>query len=142
MSEIRIIKKYPNRRLYDTTISSYITLEDARRLVQSGASIQVVEASTKNDITHGTLFQIIAEQEQKANPLFSNAHLQHLIRAYDLDKVEEVQQILHEAMDRIGHVIQKAAPNSSEGHKPAQAAWKPVQQEAWFRSESPETTEA
>ncbi len=82
MSETRIIKKYPNRRLYDTAISSYITLEDVKRLVLDNVSIQVIEARGKTDITHSTLLQIIVEQEEKGPPIFTTDILQQMIRFY------------------------------------------------------------
>lgn len=82
MNETRIIKKYPNRRLYDTAISSYITLEDVRRLVVEQIAIQVIDARTQEDITHGTLLQIIVEQEEKGPSMFSIDSLQNMIRTY------------------------------------------------------------
>lgn len=82
MTEQRIIKKYPNRRLYDTAISSYITLEDVKRLVLEQTSIKVIDARTQNDITHNTLLQIIMEQEEQGPPLFTNDILQQMIRFY------------------------------------------------------------
>jgi len=82
MSETRIIKKYPNRRLYDTAISSYITLEDVKRLVLDEVSIQVIDARSKTDITHNTLLQIIVEQEEKGPPIFTTEVLQNMIRFY------------------------------------------------------------
>lgn len=82
MSETRIIKKYPNRRLYDTAISSYITLEDVKRLVLDNVSIQVIDARSKTDITHNTLLQIIVEQEEKGPPIFTTEVLQNMIRFY------------------------------------------------------------
>lgn len=82
MSETRIIKKYPNRRLYDTAISSYITLEDVKRLVLDDVSIQVIDARSKTDITHNTLLQIIVEQEENGPPIFTTEVLQNLIRFY------------------------------------------------------------
>jgi polyhydroxyalkanoate synthesis repressor PhaR len=78
----RIIKKYPNRRLYDTAISSYITLEDVKRLVLSGVEFRVIDSRTADDLTRTILFQIIAEQEQGGSPLFSTAFLVQLIRLY------------------------------------------------------------
>ena len=65
MSEPRVIKKYPNRRLYDTAISSYITLEDVKQLVLERAEFHVIDARTNTDITHGILLQIISEQEEQ-----------------------------------------------------------------------------
>ncbi len=82
MSEPRTIKKYPNRRLYDTTISSYITLEDVKRLVVEQVPIKVIDARTQNDITHSTLLQIIIEQEENGPPIFSIDSLQSMIRSY------------------------------------------------------------
>tara|TARA_R110002110_G_scaffold271566_1_gene486915 strand:- start:12335 stop:12877 length:543 start_codon:yes stop_codon:yes gene_type:complete len=82
MTETRLIKKYPNRRLYDTAISSYITLEDVKRLVMDKVPLKVIEARTQSDITHSTLLQIIFEQEETGPPLFSTDLLQEMIRFY------------------------------------------------------------
>lgn len=80
--EIRLIKKYPNRRLYDTAISSYITLEDVKRLVMEQVAIQVIDARSSADITHSTLLQIILDQEESGPPLFTTDLLQKMIRFY------------------------------------------------------------
>lgn len=82
MSEPRVIKKYPNRRLYDTAISSYITLEDVRRLVLEGAEFCIQDARSKEDITRSILLQIIMEQEEDGEPIFSTEVLQQIIRFY------------------------------------------------------------
>lgn len=83
MSIIRIIKKYPNRRLYDTTISSYITLDEIKELVLNHEAFQVIDTRTEQDITHATLLQIISEQEEKSSTsLFTTELLQDLIRSY------------------------------------------------------------
>lgn len=79
---IRIIKKYPNRRLYDTETSSYITLTEVRELVISEIPFKVVEQKTNEDITRSILLQIILDQESETNPLFSNDNLQRFIRYY------------------------------------------------------------
>jgi len=81
-SEPRIIKKYPNRRLYDTAISSYITLEDVRRLVLDQENFCVRDARTKEDITRSILLQIIMEQEEDGEPIFSEKVLEQIIRFY------------------------------------------------------------
>jgi len=81
-SDPRIIKKYPNRRLYDTAISSYITLEDVKQLVLDRTSFRVVDARSKDDITRGILLQIISEQEEQGNPIFTSDVLAHIIRFY------------------------------------------------------------
>ena len=76
MSDARIIKKYPNRRLYDTEISCYITLGDVRKLVLDHTVFQVIDAKTKEDITRSILLQIIFEQEEDGEPMFSTQSLE------------------------------------------------------------------
>lgn len=82
MSAIRIIKKYPNRRLYDTEISSYITIEDVRQLILEGEDFEVRDAKSGEDLTRSVLLQIIADQEQDGEPMLSTRMLSQLIRFY------------------------------------------------------------
>ncbi|HUP91963.1 MAG TPA: polyhydroxyalkanoate synthesis repressor PhaR [Solimonas sp.] len=82
MTEVRIIKKYPNRRLYDTEISRYITLEEIRQLVLQGIRFRVEDKSSQQDITRSILLQVIAEQEEGGNPMFTTELLQFIIRYY------------------------------------------------------------
>ena len=82
MSTPRIIKKYPNRRLYDTEISSYVTLEDVRQLIIDGEDFEVREAKTGKDLTRAVLLQIIAEHEDIGQPIFSTQLLTQVIRFY------------------------------------------------------------
>jgi polyhydroxyalkanoate synthesis repressor PhaR len=82
MSELRVIKKYPNRRLYDTAISQYVTLDDIRRLVTEGVRFQVIDAKTKEDITRSILLQIIVEQEESGEPILSTDFLSRVIGFY------------------------------------------------------------
>jgi polyhydroxyalkanoate synthesis repressor PhaR len=82
MAEARIIKKYPNRRLYDTALSRYITLEDVRRLVRDGVDFVVRDAQTDDDITRSILLQIIAEREAGGEPIFTIPILTQIIRFY------------------------------------------------------------
>lgn len=82
MSQVRIIKKYPNRRLYDTEISSYVTLEDVRQLIVEGESFEVRDARTGNDLTRAVLLQILAEHEDIGQPIFSTQLLTTVIRFY------------------------------------------------------------
>ena len=79
---MRIIKKYPNRRLYDTEISSYITIEDVRQLIVDGEDFEVRDAKTGDDLTRTVLLQIITEQEQDGEPILSTQLLSHIIRFY------------------------------------------------------------
>lgn len=82
MTKSRIIKKYPNRRLYDTDISSYITIEDVRQLIVDGEQFEVRDAKTGEDLTRQVLLQIISEHEQDGQPMLSTQLLSHIIRFY------------------------------------------------------------
>ncbi|MBN2885816.1 MAG: polyhydroxyalkanoate synthesis repressor PhaR [Chromatiaceae bacterium] len=81
MSE-RIIKKYPNRRLYDTEVSRYITLADVRALVMDGVAFRVLDSANDADITRAILLQIMLEEESGGEPLFSATMLAQIIRFY------------------------------------------------------------
>ena len=78
----RIIKKYPNRRLYDTEISSYITLEEVRQLVLDNETFEVRDAKSGEDLTRSVLLQIISEHEDKGQPMLSPELLSQIIRFY------------------------------------------------------------
>ena len=79
---LRLIKKYPNRRLYDTRTSSYITLADVKDLVLKHEQFQVVDAKTGEDLTRAILLQIILEEEAGGMPMFTSDLLSQLIRFY------------------------------------------------------------
>lgn len=78
----RIIKKYPNRRLYDTNTSSYITLSEVKQLVMTREPFEVRDAKTGDDITRSILLQIILEAEASGSPMFTAPVLESLIRFY------------------------------------------------------------
>jgi polyhydroxyalkanoate synthesis repressor PhaR len=78
----RVIKKYPNRRLYDTETSSYITLVDVKKLVIEGTEFRVEDAKSKDDLTRSILLQIILEEESAGAPMFSSDMLSQIIRFY------------------------------------------------------------
>lgn len=82
MSEPRVIKKYPNRRLYDTVESRYITLADVRRLVVERIDFVIVDKKNDGDITRSILLQVIAEQEHLAEPILSQELMVGVIRSY------------------------------------------------------------
>jgi polyhydroxyalkanoate synthesis repressor PhaR len=82
MAKLRIIKKYPNRRLYDTEISSYITLEDVRQLIVDGEQFEVRDAKSGEDLTRTVLLQIITEHEEHGQPILSTELLSQIIRFY------------------------------------------------------------
>lgn len=89
MEAKRIIKKYPNRRLYDTEESKYITLEDVKKLVLNNKEFIVKDVKSDEDLTRTILLQIIIEQEDDGEPLFSTRALSHIIRFYG-DSVQSV----------------------------------------------------
>ena len=81
-STVRLIKKYPNRRLYDTQTSAYITLADVKQLVLESCEFKVIDAKTDEDLTRAILLQIILEEEAGGSPLFSSPMLAQIIRFY------------------------------------------------------------
>ena len=81
-SPVRMIKKYPNRRLYDTKTSSYITLADVKQMVLKQEDFQVVDAKTGDELTRQILLQIILEEESGSVPMFSSDLLSQMIRSY------------------------------------------------------------
>lgn len=78
----RVIKKYPNRRLYDTTTSSYITLAEVKELVMKSEAFDVLDAKTGENLTRSILLQIILEAEAGGSPMFTAPVLESLIRFY------------------------------------------------------------
>ena len=79
-SDVRIIKKYPNRRLYDTEDSCYIKLLEIKDMIERGIAIKVIDSNSEEEITRSILLQIILEQESNKEPLFSTENLVNFIR--------------------------------------------------------------
>lgn len=133
MTEERTIKKYPNRRLYDMAISSYITLQDVKNLVSGGVSIKVIDAKTQADLSAQTLLQIICDQEQKNQPLFSTAVLESLIRLYNSPVSNQVNRFLEQSLDffvnQSNETLQDGVPhgeNSKELSTRNEALWRDI----------------
>jgi polyhydroxyalkanoate synthesis repressor PhaR len=82
MSEARVIRKYPNRRLYDTAESRYITLSDIKQLVVNSEPFKVIDKKSGENITRSILLHVIAEQEETGKSVMSEEFLEHVIRAY------------------------------------------------------------
>lgn len=99
MFAIRLIKKYPNRRLYDTELSRYVTLEDVRNLIIEGWDIKVVDTANGADITRSTLLQIMLDEESSGSPLFSSKVLSQLIRFYGGTVQGVFARYLEESLD-------------------------------------------
>jgi len=98
MSPPRIIKKYPNRRLYDSTESRYVTLQDIRRLVTNREDFVVLDKATNEDVTRSVLLQIIADQEQHGAPVMSQDFLSQIIRSYGSTMQNLVSGYLEQGM--------------------------------------------
>ena len=81
MNEVRIIKRYQNRKLYDTHQSCYVTLEEIAQIVREGHEIQVIDNKTKNDITYITQIQLLFDQERKSTKGGDVELLKRVIRA-------------------------------------------------------------
>lgn len=138
--EARVIKKYPNRRLYDTEISSYITLEDVKRLVVDSVPIKVIDARTQEDLTHVTLLQIIMDSEEKGPSLFSIDSLQKMIRFYG-GSMQEMQQMLktmlEQSMSFLGDTQKQGMFNPAQN---GLQQWQMMQQQwmnAWVKQMQP-----
>jgi polyhydroxyalkanoate synthesis repressor PhaR len=101
MSEPRVIKKYPNRRLYDTVESRYITLADVRRLVVERIEFVVVDKKNNADITRSILLQVIAEQEHLAEPILTQDFMVNVIRAYGTTAQGHVSGHLEQSLKQI-----------------------------------------
>jgi polyhydroxyalkanoate synthesis repressor PhaR len=108
MSEPRVIKKYPNRRLYDTVESRYITLADVRRLVLEKIEFVVVDKKNSADITRSILLQVIAEQEHLAEPILSQEFMVGVIRAYGSGLQGQVSPHLEQSLKQL--LSQQPAP--------------------------------
>ena len=99
MSTTRVIKKYPNRRLYDTEESRYITLADVKALVMSKVDFEVIDKKTGEDITRQILLQVISEQETHGNAIMSEDFLSEVIRAYGSVVPDYMGKYLEQSMN-------------------------------------------
>jgi polyhydroxyalkanoate synthesis repressor PhaR len=121
MTASRVIKKYPNRRLYDTEISSYITIEDVRQLIIDGEGFEVRDAKTGEDLTRCVLLQIIAEHEQDGEPILSTQLLSQVIRFYG----DPLQGFLGSYLEHAMHAFleQREQLGKQVGTAPGQTPW-------------------
>ena len=98
MGELRVIKKYPNRRLYDTGRSCYITLEDVRALVIARVPFHVIDQRNKTDLTRSILLQVVANLEDRSPSLLTQAFLSDLIPRYGGVNSRELASALERAL--------------------------------------------
>lgn len=101
MNQMRIIKKYPNRRLYDPTISRYITLDEIKELVLNNIRFKIVDKNTDEDMTDYVLLQIIAEKESAGTPVFTTEILQNIIRFYGNPLQKWMSQFLEKSFSML-----------------------------------------
>jgi polyhydroxyalkanoate synthesis repressor PhaR len=121
MSELRRLKKYPNRRLYDFERHCYVCLDDVRALIAAKHDVQVIENETSNDITRETMLQVVMLLEERGRPLFSNAFLAQLIQCRAVDTAGMLGRYLDDCMrtfveniDRIRALARDSADGSED----------------------------
>jgi polyhydroxyalkanoate synthesis repressor PhaR len=117
MSDPRVIKKYPNRRLYDTVESRYITLADVKRLVVERIDFVVVDKKSNSDITRSILLQVIAEQEHLPEPLLTHDFLIGVIRSYGSGVQGLVSSHLEQTLRQFlnQHLLPRERAKTSDG---------------------------
>ena len=116
----RVIKKYPNRRLYDTATSTYITLTEVKTMVVGGEGVRVRDAKTGEDLTRSILLQIILEEESGGAPMFSEGALANIIRFYG-----------HTMQNHMGAYLERNVQAFSEMQARMQDQAKSFSPEAW-----------
>lgn len=114
MDKERIIKKYPNRRLYDTEVSRYITLVDVRELVMNCATFKVIDTANDSDITRSILLQLMLEEEAGGEPLFSACMLAQIIRFYGGSLQSMFASYLESSLDLFAKQQQEMTKTLSE----------------------------
>jgi len=112
-SPVRVLKKYPNRRLYDTRSSGYITLADVKQMVLAGEAFEVRDAKSSEDLTRSILLQIILEEESGGVPMFSAATLSQIIRFYGHAMQGVMGSILEQNMSAFAELQKKFVAQSA-----------------------------
>jgi polyhydroxyalkanoate synthesis repressor PhaR len=108
MSKQRIIKRYTNRKLYDTDQSRYVTLEDIAKLVREGEDVRVIDNEAGEDLTAITFAQIILEEEKRKTNLVSVPFLRKLIRSGE-SAVQDIGDAATRSIERLGELTEKAS---------------------------------
>lgn len=103
MAEERLIRKYANRRLYDTRGSRHVTLDDIRKMIAAGERVKVIDEKTGEDTTRAVLLQIIASQDQFGTPVLSTQLLEALIRFYGNPVQEMLSKYLEQSIGSLLH---------------------------------------
>lgn len=153
MAETHLIKKYANRRLYDTNTSKHITLDGVRGLIIAGNDVEIVDDTTGEDLTRSLLLQIIADQEQGGRPMLDSTFLMRLIRLYGNPMQEMMGAYLSKSFDAFTaqHAALQEQMRSSMATLPLTAmqdiaatnmkAWKAMQDTMLGKKPSDDNTE-
>lgn len=119
MSELRRLKKYPNRRLYDFERHCYVCLDDVRELIAAKHDVQVIENETSNDITRETMMQVVMLLEERGRPLFSNTFLSQLIQCRAVDTAGLLGPYLDDCMKTfVANIDRIRARAADSAHDP------------------------
>jgi polyhydroxyalkanoate synthesis repressor PhaR len=139
MAEERLIRKYANRRLYDTRDSRHVTLEDIRKMIAAGERVKVADEKSGEDVTRSILLQIIASQEQFGRPVLSTQLLEAIIRFYG----NPIQEMLTSYLEQsIGSLLKQQQVMQSEMSKVLQTPMAPLAElarqnmELWARMQA------
>jgi polyhydroxyalkanoate synthesis repressor PhaR len=127
MAAARVIKKYPNRRLYDTETSAYITLAEVKDLVMQYRDFVVQDAKTGEDLTRAILLQIILEEESGGVPMFSTSMLANIIRYYG----HSMQGLMGSYLERSIHTFHEAQKRFQEQAQSLYGEMPKMPAEAW-----------
>jgi len=124
--EIRVIKKYPNRRVYDTKESKYIKVDDLRDMVIAGEPFKVIDTQSKKDVTRSILLQIILDQESESNPLFTSDNLRSFIRYSGSQQNQLFSQYLNQSVAFFQHQQDQATKQFKDAFN-ASASMNPME---------------
>jgi polyhydroxyalkanoate synthesis repressor PhaR len=117
---IRVIKRYANRKLYDTLESRYVTLEQISEMIRRGEEVKVIDNNSKEDLTSVTLAQIIFEEEKKQRSFLPLAALRNIIQSGG-DSLHDLMSQISESAERVGRVFQSDSEKSPSGEEPAKS---------------------
>lgn len=137
MKDVRIIKRYQNRKLYDTYQSCYVTLEEISQIIREGNEIQVIDNKTKNDITYMTQIQLLFDQERKSVKGGDTELLKRVIRAEEGTLTGYIRKL---EADKFGHGSPRAEETLAANGQADETFHRPFMQNAEVNSSSVETS--
>lgn len=125
LKEMKIIKRYQNRKLYDTHESSYVTLDEIAKMIKNGEDLRVIDNKTKNDITASTLTQLLYESEKKAKTQPSVELLKEIIRHGDGSFSGYIQAKVSSELARFDQDIESVPSSSGNAGSPSNGVERP-----------------